>query len=225
MNSLTFKALRGFATLVIALGILIFLPAWTFDYPQGWIYWSIFFMSSLWGTLYLLKKDPALISRRLKSGPKAEKEKSQKIIQAFSSILTILTLGFSSLDHRFGWSYVPFYISVITYMLVLVGYLIVFFVFRENSYAASVVEVSSGQKVITTGPYSIIRHPLYSGTIMMYVFSPLALGSYWGLIFSSCLFINVTVRLVHEEKFLIKNLPGYSDYMQNVRWRLIPYIW
>ena len=225
MNSLTFKALRGFATLVIALGILIFLPAWTFNYPQGWLYWSVFTISSLWGTLYLLKKGPELISRRLKAGPKAEKEKTQKIIQAFSGILTVLTLSFSSLDHRFGWSNVPFYISVITYFLVLVGYFIVYKVFMENSYAASVVEVSSGQKVISTGPYSVVRHPMYAGSSMMYVFSPLALGSYWGLILSFCLFLNITLRLVNEEKFLIKNLPGYSEYMQKVRWRLVPYVW
>ncbi len=225
MNSLTFKALRGYATLTIALGLLIFLPAWTLNYPQGWLYWSVFSVSSLWGTLYLLKKDPALISRRLKSGPKAEKEKTQKIIQAFSGILTVLTLGFSSLDHRFGWSHVPFFISVITYVLVLAGYFLVFKVFRENSFASSVIEISEGQRVISTGPYSVVRHPMYAGSLTMYVFSPLALGSYWGLVFSFCLFLNVTRRLVNEEKFLIKNLPGYSDYMQSVRWRLVPYIW
>ena len=145
--------------------------------------------------------------------------------------MSVAMLGFFSLlvlpafDHRSGWSPVPPYVPVAGDLLVALGFLVVHFVLRENSYAASTIQVTEGQKVISTGPYSIVRHPMYAGALPLLIGTPLALGSWWGLL-ALVLFMPALIwRLVDEEQFLHKNLPGYTEYSQKVRYRLIPFVW
>ena len=158
-------------------------------------------------------------------GPVEEKEKAQKIIQVFASIFFISILIVPSLDHRFGWSHVPVYIVIVGDILVVLGFFIVFLVFRENTFASATIEIATDQKVISTGFYSMVRHPMYSGALIMLFGTPLALGSWWGLLMLIPFVLIIILRLLGEEKFLSKNLPGYDEYCQKVRYRLIPLLW
>jgi protein-S-isoprenylcysteine O-methyltransferase Ste14 len=166
-----------------------------------------------------------LIEGRLKAGPSAEKEKKQKIIQTFASLFFILIIVVPALDHRFHWSDVPIQLVLVGDIFVLLGLLIVFLVFKENSYAAGVIEVSKEQKVISTGPYAIVRHPMYTGALLMLCFIPFALGSWWGVVFVFPMFVVIVLRLLDEENFLLKNLVGYKEYRQKTRYRLVPFVW
>ncbi len=219
------KAFLGLVWLMILLGILLFIPAGTLKFWQAWVYLIIFGGSSFLITLFLIKEDMELLKRRLRAGAAAEQEKSQKIIQilAFFSFIGIIILpGF---DHRFGWSRIPIYLVVVGEILELFGFIIVFRVFRENSFTSATIEVAANQKVVSTGPYSIVRHPMYSGVLLLLLFTPVALGSFWDLLIAVFIFMIVIWRLLDEEKFLAKNLPGYTDYCQKTRFRLIPKIW
>ncbi len=224
-TDLTGKALFGLAQLVIILGVLLFVPAWSVDFWQAWVFLFVFSIAVTAITLYFLKNDPKLIEGRLKAGPSAEKETTQKIIQAFASLFFILLIVVPALDHRFHWSEVPIHFVLVGDIFVLLGLLIVFLVFKENSYAAGVIEVGKEQKVISTGPYAIVRHPMYTGALLMLCFVPLALGSWWGLVFVFPMFVVIVLRLLDEEKFLSKNLPGYKEYCQKTRYRLVPFVW
>lgn len=155
-----------------------------------------------------------------------EKEKNQKIFQTISgSLFFIGLLMIPSLDYRFNWSNVPTYIVLLSNFIVLLGFLIVFFVFKENTYTSAIIEVAENQKVITTGPYKLARHPMYSGAVLVILFTPLALGSWWGLIPAIFITIFVIFRLLDEEKVLLKELQGYDVYCQKTRYHLIPFIW
>jgi protein-S-isoprenylcysteine O-methyltransferase Ste14 len=222
---LTRKALIGLAQLVIILGMLLFIPAGSVDFWEAWVFLFIFSIAVITITIYFLKHDPKLIEGRLKAGPFAEKDKSQKIIQAFASLFFILLIVVPALDHRFGWSDVPICFVILGDIFVLLGLLIVFLVFKENSYAAGVIEIRKEQKVILSGPYAIVRHPMYTGALLMLCFVPLALGSWWGLVFVFPMFIVMVLRLHDEEKFLIENLTGYKEYRQKTRYRLVPFLW
>ncbi len=224
-KSIKQKAINGFLFLTVMLGLSIFLPAWSLNYWRGWIYFIIFILSCLLITIYYFQKDLNLIQRRLEAGPVAEKEISQKIIQSFASIFFIAMFITSGFDFQYHWSEIPVYLVIIADGFVVVGFWIVFRVFKENSYSSSIIEVSSEQKVISTGPYNIVRHPMYSGAFLMLIFSPIALGSYWGLIPVFGIIIAIVLRLFDEEKYLIKNLSGYKQYVEKVRFRLIPGIW
>lgn len=224
-NKIILKASLGFLNLAIMLGLSIFLPVWTLNYWQGWLYYSVFIISCLLITLYFFKKDPALIQRRLKAGPTAETQKSQKIIQALSSFFFLGIFIVSGLDFHYGWSYVPGILSIIADIFAAVGFLVIFFVFKENSYTSSIIEVGDEQKVITTGPYSKVRHPMYSGAFLMLVFTPFALGSFVGLIPVIGIILAIILRLLNEENYLIINLSGYKEYIEKVHFRLIPGIW
>ena len=219
LHARTIKAgVRGF----IVLAFLIFLPAGTLRYWQGWAFLATFAVCSTALTVYMALYDEKLLERRLRSGPRAETRTSQKIIIAFIMLGSIAFLVFPVLDHRFGWSPVPPYASIIGNGLIVLGYLFIFLVVRENSYAASTIQVAEGQRVISTGPYAWVRHPMYAGAILLVIAMPLALGSWYGVlgIFG---FLPVLVwRLTDEESFLIRNLPGYAEYTSKVRWRLIP---
>ena len=225
MKSLTTQAFLGLVQLVVLIAILLFLPGWSFNYWQAWVFLAVFAISVFLITLYFLRKDPNLIQSRLKVGPVAEQQKSQKIIQALASIFFILPFIASSIDHRLGWSNVPVWVILLGDFLVALGLYIVFLVFRENTFTSATIEVKDEQKVISTGPYALIRHPMYSGAFIMLLGIPLALGSWWALVFVFLLFAAIVWRLLEEEKFLAKNLPGYTNYRQKVRYRLIPYIW
>ncbi len=207
------------------LGLCLFAPAWSFNFWQAWVYLMAFSVSAALITIYLWKKDPKLLERRVEAGPAAEKEKTQKIIQFFASISFFTLLVIPALDHRFGWSSVPFYIVITGDILVVLGFLLIFLVFRENTFAAATIRVSTDQKVITTGPYSIVRHPMYVGALIMLLGTPLALGSWWGLLLYIPFLLIVVWRLLDEEKYLYRNLPGYKEYCQKVRYRLIPLLW
>jgi protein-S-isoprenylcysteine O-methyltransferase Ste14 len=225
MNQLNIKAFAGILQLFIMLGLSIFLPAWTLDYWQAWIVVTVFFACTLAVTLYLMKNDPKLLERRISAGVGAEHERSQNIIQAFAAVAFIALFVVSALDHRFGWSTVPPYLTALGDILIVVGFYLVFLVFKENSFASGTIEVGAEQRVISTGPYALVRHPMYVGALVMLVGVPLALGSLWGLIAIVPMTLVLVARLLDEEKFLMRNLTGYSEYQCKVRCRLLPLIW
>jgi protein-S-isoprenylcysteine O-methyltransferase Ste14 len=219
------QAVLGLVALAIVMWIVLFLPAGSLNYWQGWVYWTVFSVSVAAISVYFIKKDISLIAKRVKAGPAAEMQVSQKIIQAVAALCFILLLLIPPLDFRFQWSNVPVYIVILADIFVAVGLAVVFFVFRENTFTSAVIEVDENQKVISTGPYKFVRHPMYSGALLMLFFTPLALGSFWGLIAFIPMLIAIGFRLVEEEKFLAKSLTGYTAYCQKTRFRLIPYVW
>jgi protein-S-isoprenylcysteine O-methyltransferase Ste14 len=225
MSQLNIKAFSGMLQLIVMLGLMIFLPAWTLDYWQAWILVAIFFACTLAVTLYLMKNDPKLLERRVKAGVGAEQERSQNIIQAFAALVFIAIFVVSALDHRFSWSTVPPYLIALGDFLIVLGFYLVFLVFKENTFASGTIEVGANQKVIMTGPYALVRHPMYIGALVMLVGVPLALGSLWGLIAIVPMVVVLVARLLDEEKFLAKNLAGYEEYQGKVRHRLVPLIW
>ncbi|SPF31430.1 conserved membrane hypothetical protein [Syntrophobacter sp. SbD1] len=220
--SLNTKAWLGLVFLAIVMGLLLFATAGTARYWQAWGYLAVFFGASLLITLYLMKNDPALLKRRLSGGPTAEKEKPQKIIMLFISIGFIAMLIVSALDHRFIWSRVPLYTVIAGDILTALGFYINFLVYKENTFTSATIEIAGDQKVISTGPYAVVRHPLYSGALLYLLAMPLALGSYWGLLVFPAMMPFLIWRLIDEEHLLSKNLPGYTEYCAKVRWRLIP---
>jgi protein-S-isoprenylcysteine O-methyltransferase Ste14 len=221
-------AIRTVTTAVvglIVLVIIIFVPAGTLAYWQGWAFIAVFTISTNIIGVYLALKDPALLERRVRAGPGAETRPVQRalIAVAFAGALALVVV--SVLDHRFGWSFVPAWVSVLGAVLVAAGLMIDLLVFRENSYGASTIETMEGQKVISTGPYALVRHPMYVGVLVMVIGVPLALGSWWGLAF---LLLNVPIlvlRILDEETMLRQELDGYADYMRTVRYRLVPGLW
>ena len=221
-NNLNIKAWLGIVFLAIAMGLLLFVPAGTLHYWQAWAYLAVFFGASLLITFYLMKKDPALLKRRLSGGPTAEKEKTQKIIMFFTTIGFIALLVVPALDYRFMWSRVPLYMTIAGDLLTALGFYVIFLVYKENTFAFATIQVARDQKVISTGPYAIVRHPMYAGGSLYLLGMPLALGSYWGLLVLAAMIPILMWRLFDEERFLFKNLPGYTEYCAKVRWRLIP---
>lgn len=207
------------------MGVLLFAPAWTFDFWQAWVYLLIFITASALITAYLWEEDPQLLERRMNAGPGAEKGEIQKLIQAFASFVFMGLLILPSLDHRFFWSHTPLSSVIAGDALVALGFLAVFLVFKENSFAAGTIAVATGQEVISTGPYAVIRHPMYSGALAMLFGTPLALGSWWGILMLIPMTVVIAVRLLNEEKFLQQSLPGYTEYCWRVRFRLAPLIW
>jgi protein-S-isoprenylcysteine O-methyltransferase Ste14 len=222
MKSLIKKILKRFSLVPIVLGLLILVPAGTFNFWQVYVYICILVIPMIFVLFYFLKNDPLFLERRTRT---KEKEKVQKIIQIVFSLIFLSGFVIPGLDKRFGWSDIPIYIVLITDIIILLGYLLIFFVFRQNSYASRVVEVDKNQKVITTGLYSIVRHPMYIGFLIMYIPTPVALGSYWGLIPMATIPLAIVFRILNEEKVLSKDLPGYKEYCQKTRYRLIPLIW
>ena len=204
---------------------MLFLLAWSVRYVEGWIFLALLGTLSAAIILYLERHDPALLERRLKAGPVDEKEPSQKRIQLITSIVGILIVAVPGLDHRWHWSNVPISVIVLGFVGFALGYLIVFLVFRENTYTSGIIEIAEGQKVISSGPYALVRHPMYSGANLCFLSMPLALGSWWALIPAMLECVLVGVRAVDEEKFLKANLPGYREYCEQVRYRLIPGVW
>jgi protein-S-isoprenylcysteine O-methyltransferase Ste14 len=202
--------------------LFLFLPAGSFGYWEGWIYSIALLIPMIITMLYLLKKDPELLKRRLRLKEKEEKQKTIVRLFRLPFILCFLIPGF---DYRFNWSEVPSFLVVIGNIMVFLGYLWVFLVFRENSYTSRIVEVEKEQKVISTGPYSVVRHPMYLGITVMYLFTPLALGSWWALIVFIFFPLILIFRIFNEEDVLLRDLPGYKEYCQKTRYRLIPYIW
>jgi protein-S-isoprenylcysteine O-methyltransferase Ste14 len=225
MKNLNTKAWLGLNFLAIAMGLLLFGPAGTLHYWQAWAYLVIFFGASFLITLYLMKNDPALLERRLSAGPIAEKEKAQKIIMLFASIGFIMLLIVPALDYRFGWSAVPVYVVIAGDILVAAGFYIISLVYKENTFTSATIEIAEDQKVISTGPYALVRHAMYAGGLLLFLGMPLALGSYWGLIALAATMPFLMWRLFDEENLLAKNLCGYSEYQNKVKYRLVPFVW
>jgi len=224
-GSITKQAVIGLIALAVIMWLALFLPSNTFSYWQGWLYWAVFTASISVISAYFLKKDLTLIANRLKAGPMAEKEKSQQVTQAFLAVFFILLLLFPPLDFHYHWSNVPWFVVLVADVFVVLGLAVVFLVFRENSFTSAVIEVNTGQNIISTGPYRVVRHPMYAGALLMLFFTPLALDSFLGLLFFFPILLIIVFRIVEEEKFLTKNLSGYREYTKKTHYRLIPFIW
>jgi len=225
MSKLYLKTIRSAIFGFVAFATLIFVPAGTVHYWQGWTFLATFVFSTLITTVYLARNDPKLLERRLSAGPQAETEPVQKVIVALIIFLFAALLVFSALDWRFQWSPVPLWVSIVGDLIIFLSYVFFIWVFRENSYGASTIQVTEDQKVVSTGPYALIRHPMYVGALVMVAGIPLALGSWWGLFFFFLTMPILMWRLIDEEWFLHKHLPGYREYTRKVRYRLIPFVW
>ncbi len=224
-QSLTKRLLIAIAQTQVILALLIFGTAWTLHYWQGWLFWLAFLACVLPISLYLIRYDPALVERRMKAGPTAERRPQQKRIQLVVSALLLILIVVSVLDHRNGWSSPQTAAVLLGDVLLITGFAVVFATFRANSFASSIVEVAPGQKVIDTGPYAVVRHPMYGGALLMFLGTPPALGSWWGLIPALLLSAALAWRLIDEEAFLARELPGYTAYQRTVRSRLLPGLW
>ena len=225
MKDLHRKAVIGTLQTFAMLCAAIFLPVWTLRWWQGWACLAAFFVPACMISVWLAKYDPALLERRIKAGPQAEKEKGQKIVQAITVIVFPADFLVPAFDHRFGWSHVPAWAAIAGYLMMVTGFVIVFYVARANSYTSGIIEVAEDQKVISTGPYAVVRHPLYSGALIMLFGIPLALGSWWGMLVNIPMLAAVIWRLLDEERFLVGKLPGYAEYLESVRYRLAPFVW
>ena len=225
MSSLNVRAFRSSLLGTITLAALLFIPAGTLHYWQAWMFLAVFVGATSAITVYLALKDPALLERRMKAGPAAEAEPAQKIIMFFAMTGFIAMIVLPAFDHRFGWSPVPLWATILGEALIASGFIFIFFVLRANTYSASTIQIAEGHKVISSGPYAVVRHPMYAGALGMLAGVPLALGSWWGL-WVLALFLPALIwRLLDEERFLIRNLPGYAEYRKQVKHRLVPFIW
>ena len=225
MKDLHRKALIGILRTFVILVAVIFIPSWSLRYWQGWACLAAFFVPACLITVWVAKNDPALLQRRLKAGPKAEKEIGQKIVQAVASIVFLADFLIPALDRRYGWSPAPAWASVAGDLMMILGFFLVFEVFKANSFTSGIIEVAENQKVISTGPYALVRHPMYTGGLIMLFGIPLALGSWLGMLINVPMTAAIVWRLMDEERFLLRNLPGYAEYRETVKYRLIPLVW
>lgn len=219
------RALRANFTFAIVLALLILVPAWSLHYWQGILLWMHFCAWCVGLTLYFLKRDPALAERRMAAGSHAEELASQKWIQAYNSVFIIALFAFSAFDAGAGWSAMPLAGIVAGHVLVALGFFIVAITLRQNSFAAATVTVADDQRIISTGLYGWVRHPMYAGALVLFVGIPLALGSWWGLLLIPPLLAGLVMRLTDEERHLTAHLTGYADYRRQVRFRLVPGVW
>ena len=224
-GALNKKAWTRSAFGVLALAAMLFVPAGTLRFWQGWLFGFVFVAATSAISVYFLKHDPKLVERRMRAGPMAEQEPAQKIIMAITFLGFFLLMALPGFDHRRHWSAVPAWLEITANGGVALSFWIFFIVLRQNSFAASTIRVEPGQPVVSTGVYAIVRHPLYSGALLLLVFTPLALGSYWTLIVAVAMVFALVWRILDEERFLKQNLPGYTDYCRRVRYRLIPWVW
>jgi protein-S-isoprenylcysteine O-methyltransferase Ste14 len=207
---------------VIFVAALLFIPAGSFRYWHGWVFMAILFLPMPVTSVYFMKRDPQLVERRLRT---KEKISEQKTIIRWAQLVFFASLLLPGLDYRFGWSRVPLWLTILSQLFFFAGYLINLWVMKENTFASRTVQVEEGQKVISTGPYRLVRHPMYFGGILMLLFTPLALGSWWALPGFLLVIPLIVLRLLNEEKMLCRDLPGYSDYCLRTRSRLLPLIW
>jgi protein-S-isoprenylcysteine O-methyltransferase Ste14 len=225
MSSLNAKALLSVLLLGVVIAVILFITAGTVDYWQAWVFLVILVLLSFLITIYLIRNDPELLKRRMRGGPTAEKRVSQRVIMIFTSLGFIGLLVVPGLDSRFGWSTVPLAVVIAADALVVLGYYFIFLVFRQNTYTSATVEVAANQKVIDSGPYSLVRHPMYAGALLYLLGTPLALGSYWGVVPFIAVIPFLIWRIFDEEKMLTRELEGYAEYKQRVRYRLVPGVW
>jgi protein-S-isoprenylcysteine O-methyltransferase Ste14 len=225
MNNLILRSFGGLLFLLVVLGLLLFIPAGSLAYWQAWLFLAVFGVCVVLITAHLMRNDQGLLARRVDAGPGAETDPTQKLIQSVAGLCFILIFILSGLDYRFHWSSVPVWLVVLAEVLVALGLYVVFLVFRENSYTSAVVTVAAGQKVVTTGPYAVVRHPMYAGAGIFVLLTPVALGSWFAIPAAVGLMLGIAVRLLAEEKTLAAALAGYKEYTQKVRYHLIPFVW
>jgi protein-S-isoprenylcysteine O-methyltransferase Ste14 len=211
----------------VVTGWMLFLPAGTWKFWQGWIFLGFLLIPMMAASIYFTERDPQLVERRLQ---KKEKVGEQKLIMNFAKLIFLAVFLIPGFDFRFGWSRrtfgaVPVWLMILSGTLALAGYLMTYWVMSANSYASRIIQVEKGQPVISIGPYRIVRHPMYLGGIISILFTPLALGSYWAVPAFALLIPVIVLRILNEEKILRKELAGYSEYCQSTRFRLIPRVW
>jgi len=225
MNELLPSLIRSSVFGTIVLLALLFIPAGTLRYWQGWAFVVVAIVVSTAYTIYLARHDPALLKRRTEAGVAYEKEPAQKaiILALYAAFIAIIVLP--PLDVRFGWSHLPWYVSVIGDVLIIFSFYLFYLVSKANTYAAANVRVEAGQKVIDTGMYGWVRHPMYLAALFLVVGTPLALGSWWTLLLTPLFLVILYFRIANEEKVLLRDLPGYAEYRQRVRYRLVPGVW
>ncbi|WP_284417940.1 MULTISPECIES: isoprenylcysteine carboxylmethyltransferase family protein [unclassified Bradyrhizobium] len=225
MDGLNAKTLASLVLLMLVMAGAIFAAAGTVHYWQAWLFLLTYFSASLIISIDLMRRDRALLQRRLRGGPFAEKEPVQRLIMTIISLWFVWLLVVPALDHRFGWSQVTSLVVIGGDLLVVLGFGGIGLVFRENSFSAATVEVARDQSVISTGPYAVVRHPMYAAALVMLAGIPIALGSWWGLSLLAVIMPVLIWRLLHEESVLAAHLSGYRDYQASVRWRLLPFVW
>ncbi len=225
------RALAGlvFLLAVLALALFtpaaLFAPAGTLAWWQAWVFLGVFAAAVTAITLDRAARDPALLARRVHAGPLAEPERAQRVIQSIASLAFVAVFVVASLDHRGGWSHVPDAVAIAGDVVVAAGLASVFLVFRANTYTSAIIAVEAEQRLVTTGPYAVVRHPMYAGALAMMAGVPLALGSWWALLAVVPLAGAIVVRLHDEERVLVTSLPGYEAYRAQVRYRLVPFVW
>jgi len=223
--TLNARAWLALAILAIVMGLVLFVTAGTVHYWQAWVYLAVFFGISALVTVYLIRRDPALLERRMRGGPTAEPEPSQRIIMWLVSVGFVALLVVPAVDRRFGWSHLPSWVALTGNALTVIGFYLIFLVYRENTYGAATIRVTADQHVISTGPYAVVRHPMYASASLYLIGTPLALGSLWGLVPLVLIVPALIWRLLDEERLLARDLLGYTEYQRRVRYRLLPGIW
>ena len=225
MDALARKAFEGLVGMVLVMAGLLFGIAWTLDWWQAWLCLAVYFGCSIALTLFMYVNDQALLERRMRGGPLAEKEPMQRLIMSIASVGFAGIVIVPALDRRFDWSHMPPWVAITGDVVMALGWLAIYFVFRENSYTSATIEMVADQKVISTGPYARVRHPMYAGGLPLLLGIPIALGSWWGVVPFFVILPALIWRIFDEERFLTKNLAGYAAYKQKVRYRLIPHFW
>ncbi|OBH30845.1 hypothetical protein A5692_18400 [Mycobacterium sp. E342] len=210
---------------IVSFGVILFVPAGTLRYWQAWVFIAVFMAATIVPVVYLARHNPAALQRRMNAGPRAEPRAAQKFIITGSLLTLFATMVVSALDHRFGWSSVPAWLCVVGDILVVTGLGLAMLVIVQNGYAGATITVETGQTLVSDGLYRFVRHPMYVGNVIMMIGMPLALGSYWGLLFVLPGGVMLALRILDEEKLLTAELTGYREYRQQVRYRLVPYIW
>lgn len=216
------RVLLAFIPGILGIGALFFLPAGTFNYWQAWLYLGILCLLTAVVGIYLFLKDPEALRRRLL---RREREPSQKKIVNFSGLFLVAAFVLPGLDKRWGWSNVPVWVVLLADGLTILAFLLFLLVMRENSYGSRIITVEQGQTVIRTGPYAVVRHPMYVAMLIIYLAEPLALGSYWAILPALGMIPVFVARIRNEETLLKQDLPGYEAYCDEVKYRLLPGIW
>lgn len=219
---LLINALTKFTCGLLLVGLLIFLPAGTLYYTGGWLFLGLLFVPMLIAGFVMLFKSPEFLAKRLDA---KEKQATQKGVLAFSGLMFIGGFVVAGLDHRFGWSHMPAWVTITASVLFLAAYALYAEVMRENAYLSRTIKVEEGQKVVDTGLYGIVRHPMYMATVLLFLMMPIVLGSWYALIVFAFYPAIIIVRLKDEEELLSRELPGYTEYKQKVKYRLLPFLW
>lgn len=223
MNTKLFlSAILKFALGVVLIGALLFLPAWTLDYPQGWLLMGILFVPMFLAGLVMMAKNPSLLQSRLNA---KEKEREQSLVVKLSGLMFLVGFVLAGLSFRFGWLMLPRWVSIVGAVLFLASYALYAEVLRENTWLSRTIEVQEGQQVVSTGLYGVVRHPMYAVTLVLFLSMPLVLGSVVAFVVFLAYPAIIVKRIRNEEEVLARDLSGYTEYMQKVKWRLVPFVW